>query len=554
MDQKRAALIELAKRTKREQWRRNPMLWVKERLGEDPKFFEWSEFSKLYDNHEWDGDKNPLAQSWKVLSEAYIDSSEGRDPIARIVGLMAATGAGKTYLLARIVYWFLDCFEDSLVLTTAPTKEQLKSGMWSELSNFMGKIKSQHPNANLYTMRLLMDDKSNLKRSTQANLDFSDSYDGWMAMSHITGSGADEMSAVKARGFHRKYMLIILEECSGMAWSVVNAFQNTCTGSYNYIFAVGNPSSKTDALNLLISQKNAKGFRVSAYDHPNIVLQKEVIEGAVTQVSINDRKNTYGEGSRLYDAMVRGISPEQSYNSLIRAEWFEEAINRELHTFDKSSAIGVDVAASENGDKGACAYGVGPKLMELHEFVCPNATHLANNLLIEPENRMDKGIPDYHIPSIHKYKSEDKFIGIDGTGVGVATVEAFVNKGYRVTSLQGGQWEETIKPDPFTKEPMWRFTGLRSQMYYELREDMRKGDISFVGIPTETLMALRRELLAVNFENNQRMIAIEGKENIKKKIGGKSPNLADAVVYWNWVRKGYRISKKVAVGIAASKK
>jgi len=62
---------------------------------------------------------------------------------------------------------------------------------------------------------------------------------------------------------------------------------------------------------------------------------------------------------------------------------------------------------------------------------------------------------------------------------------------------------------------------------------------------------LRKELLTINFEKNEKVIAIEGKEIIKKKLGGKSPNLADAFVYWNWIRKGYRANRTINLMFAS---
>lgn len=52
---------------------------------------------------------------------------------------------------------------------------------------------------------------------------------------------------------------------------------------------------------------------------------------------------------------------------------------------------------------------------------------------------------------------------------------------------------------------------------------------------------IKRELTVAKFKLQGSKLTIEAKENVKQRLG-KSPNVADAIVYANWVRKGYRMS------------
>jgi hypothetical protein len=318
---------------------------------------------------------------------------------------------------------------------------------------------------------------------------------------------------------------------------------------------VGNPNNKADALNLLVSGANAKAFRVSAYDHPNVVLGKELIAGAVTDTSIRDRKLLYASQQKLFDAMVRGICAEQSKDALFDSEWFDAIVenpNTDLtgsklglrHTLSEIAerAAGVDVAASDGGDKGCVAMGEPHTLTYLKEFTCSNASHLAYNLVYKPEQIISKGYNNYDIKNIFSEDIEPENVGVDSVGVGVSTIETFLDMGYDVISLSGGQWIDCIPKDDLNK-PLWRFKNLRSQMYWELREDMRLKRVS-LHIPLDIAKQLRKELLAIDIISSKtgqggNSIAIEGKDSIKKKLK-KSPNLADAVCYWNWVRKNPR--------------
>ncbi len=532
----------------REAWRLDPILWLEERLKEDRKTFCWSEYED-YKDHEWDGDIDPLANAWRTLGNSYRDIKAGDDPSYKYVGIEAATGTSKTYWLARLVFWFLDCFENSLVITSAPKQDQLKLGLWAEIARLMPKVKRLRNESELFKLRLSMDNSGNM-----GDLDLEDAQnlDAWHAVGFVAGVGADEQSSNKARGFHRHAMLIILEECTGMPMPTMTAFQNTSTGNLNFIVAVGNPDNEFDPLHQFCLQQDVKDFRISAFDYPNIVTQKELFAGAVTQSSINSRTGVYGNGSPLWNAMVRGISPTQSVDSLIKLEWIEQCIDREFTEEELSgyNAVGVDVANSSAGDKAALAWGQSNILKEVQEFYCKNATHLAYNLIM-PEHEIEgKGYENYNTSKLIDYNITGDCVGVDSVGIGVATVNAFLDSGYdEVVSLSGGCWDEVIPKEEIyangktIEKRMYNFSTLRAQMYWELREDLRRGSISIQLKDKTMLKQLQKELCVPKFKADSQNIEVERKPDIKKRLGGKSPNVADAVVYWNWTRKGYRINR-----------
>lgn len=530
----------------KERYRRDPLFWLEHRFGEPRHNFEWSKLEG-YDTHEWDGDVDPLANAWRTLGKAYRQVNVGDEPDYRYVAIEAATGTSKTYWLARLVFWFLDSFENSLVITSAPKQDQLKLGLWAEIGRLLPRVRKLRSNAELFKLRLAMDNSKDLGD----DLDSAENLDAWHAIGFVAGVGADEVSSDKARGFHRQYMLIILEECTGMPLPTLTAFQNTSTGMTNYIVAVGNPSNEFDPLHVFSQQSDVKSYRISAFDYPNIVLNKEMFAGAVTHTSLRSRTDVYGKGSQIWNAMVRGISPTQSVDALIQLKWIEECINLS-ETSAGQGAVGVDVANSQTGDKASVAYGIGDILREVKEFQCPNATHLAYNLIYEEHELRANNMTVYRIPTMLDYNVQEQYVGIDSVGVGVATVNGFIDKGFpNVQSLSGGAWTETI---PYTsyyvggnevQKPMYTFADLRSQMYWELREDIRNKRISFNIEDKLMLQQLMKELTIPKYKADGIHIQVERKPDIKKRMGGKSPNVADAVVYWNWVRKGYRANSTV---------
>ncbi len=336
------------------------------------------------------------------------------------------------------------------------------------------KIKELRPYSQKWQLRLAMQPDVQDDTLTEAEKEKL-KQSAWHAFAFTTGVKADEESSNKARGFHRKNMLIILEEATGIPLPILTAFQNTSTGNTNFIIAVGNPDNEFDTLHQFASQPDCKSFRVSALDYPNIVLQQEIYAGAVTQSSIDSRALNYGEGSPIYNAMVRGISPAQSADALIRSEWIDAILDKEFAEDDTLTecynAVGVDVANSIDGDKACLAWGERNTLVEVQEFQCDNATHLAYNLIWDEAELMSRNYTDYHTSTMKDYNIDAQCVGVDAVGVGVATINAFKDEDMQVTPLQGGVWAEVIPTEIVSlagkedERPMYRFSNLRGQMY-----------------------------------------------------------------------------------------
>lgn len=519
---------EKLQRMKMIQWRLNPLLWLKERFDEDPANFKWSMLPE-YKDHRWDGTKDPLLTAWNALASG------------KWVAVESATGVSKTYWAARVVFWFLDVYRDSLVVTTAPKQDQLKLHIWSEMSKIFHKFKKIHPKAEMLTLGLRVDNDDKL--SDEESLKHS-----WQAVGFVAGSGADEQSATSAQGFHRKDMLFIIEETPGVNPALMTAFEQTSVGDNNLILALGNPDNENDTLHRFSKLSYVKPIRVSAYDYPNIVCGKTVFPGAVTPGSIQKRIEKYGKGSPMFDSRVRGVSPKQGVDSLIKLDWIEKCIvvhgeetpkkKKQMET--SYNACGIDVAKSDQGDTAGIAWGVANTLVHLEEFQCPNASHLAYNVLYDDMILRANGYEVYGTHKLAMYGIDPTMVGVDVVGVGASTIETFANEGLQVTGLQGGQWVEAIPLDSEGK-PLFNFISLRAQMWWEAREDLRQGKVALDISDKMILDKLTNELTVPKWDNKGNTIAVERKDSIRKRLG-YSPTFGDCFVYWNWTRKGYRAS------------
>lgn len=495
------------------EYQKNPLLWLEERLGEDPRNIKWSLYPE-YANHKWDGDTDPLATAWEMMANKDW------------VSIKSGSSTGKSFNAARMILWFLDVFENSLVVTSAPKFDQVKLHIWGEMSKVYSKFKQFRPYSKFNTFKLKVDDGAG-----------GDDDATWQAIGFVSGYGTEEQSATKAQGFHRKDMLIVLDETPGMSFKVLTAFENTCTGENNIILALGNPDSENDTLSMFSKHPRVKSIRCSAYDHPNVVLKKEFIGGAVTIRSIEDRKLLYGENADFYKSRVRGIVPKQAENSLIRLEWLEQCIDSDvLIDKDSANALGIDVSNSEAGDKASLTYGRKNVMTDIEEFFCSNASHLAYNLMGIEVVKAAK-IKKFTDTTLKGNNVSPDCVGIDGVGVGTSTVQTFVNMGYPVISLQGGQDIGAIPKDGQTGKAMYKFASLRAQMYWQFREDLREKLLCLSIEDKLKLKKLMEQATIPRYEIKGGVIHVESKEEIKKRSKGESPNILDSAVYWNWVRK-----------------
>ena len=472
----------------------NPFDYLVERLDYKSESIDWT-LLPAYRTHIWDGTPNPLMEILDCLARG-----------ERNIGAESGTGTGKTFIGAGIVYWFLECFKNSLVVTTAPKEPQLQLHIWKEI----GKLHNKFGRGTLTTLKLRMNEMQ----------------DDWIAVGFVAGVGAAEDSATKAQGFHAEHMLIIIEETPGVNSAVITALQNTSVAPHNIILAFGNPDHQLDTLHKYCTTPGTKHIRISCLDHPNYVTNNaSFIPGATSREGVTSMLNRYGEENPFYLSRVRGLSPGQSADSLIQLKWCIDA--RDAKDRDKEklidgpAALGVDVANSEAGDKAAIARGKGAVLLGVKDFQCPNSNQLGSRDVLT---------------QMKEDKVRDEYVGIDSVGVGAGTVNALKDLNHKVVALGGG--DSPI----FIKGQEEKFNNLRSQMHWQMREDLRLGKVILPN--DEELFA---DLVTPKWSIQSGKICVEKKEDIKKHLG-HSPNKGDAAIYWNWIRQGFY---KPALGTAS---
>lgn len=475
------------------QYERDPIGFLRDILEIPEHTLRWS--LNGYAKHQWDGTEDPLA----VAANALADWEN--------VGIESATGTGKSFLAAGLILWFVGSFEPARVFTFAPKEDQLRLYIWAEMAKLWPAFQRHFPGATCGDLWVSMDGT-----------------DTWGAWGYAVGVRAGETVATKAAGMHSKHLLLVYEETPGINLAVLEAGAQTCVAPHNLRLALGNPDSQDDALHRFCTLPNVRAIRVSALDHPNVVCDNpDIVPGAVSLKSVLERKLKDGETSFLYESRVRGISPAQATDALIQRSWCEAAIARYNDGALRNGprAWGVDVANSENGDKGAVARWLGRCLLEVDAKPCPDANVLGSQVVEE----------------VKRLNGRASHVGIDSVGVGAGAVNECKRLSFRVQALNGGaraiptfDGERDVEDDRKQTRNEEKFANLRAAMWWQMREDLRLGRIA---LPNDK--DLIQDLVTPKWETKGGKIIVEPKEEIKLRLG-HSPDKGDAAVYGNWVR------------------
>lgn len=477
-----------------------PEKFMVDKLGIPQRTLRWS-MNPGYDSHQWDGTPDPLLALVRGLAEWHD------------VCVEAGTGTQKSYTAAAAILWFLASFFEARVFTFAPKEEQLRSFIWMEINKLWPRFIVLFPTAVITDLRIRMRGERD---------------SAWGAQGYSVAQKAGEDSSTKAQGMHAPHMLLVYEETPGIPVPVIEAGENTCTAPHNLRLALGNPDHQLDGLHLFghdeygLVRPRMRAIRISALDHPNVVAKDDsIVPGAASSLSIERRRLRYGTEHRMFRSRVRGISPAESAEALIKLEWvqraqkrFEDAETRKiLEAVGKGArSLGVDVANSEDGDQAAISRWKGAVCREVPAFPCPNSNNLGYQVYLEMGELDDE-----------RRAIDPQNVGVDGVGVGAGTVNELRNREKYIRSLVGGA-------EGVIEEEQWN--NLRSQMWWTLAEDLR---LDRIALPPDVDLA--RELITPTWKAMNGKIVVESKEELKKRLpGGKSPNKGDAVVYGNFVR------------------
>ena len=333
---------------------------------------------------------------------------------SRRVTVRSCNGAGKTWLAARLVLWFLFTRPNSTVVTTAPTWHQVRNLLWRG-------VRAAHLQAKL----------PGDCNQTELNLAAE-----WFA----AGLSTDEPE--RFQGFHGAEggILFIADEASGIEEAIYEAGAGFLTKPDSYVLLIGNPNTPAGYFFETHRQAGWLKFKISALDVPEHLVSREWIE---------QRREEWGEDSPAYRVRVLGEFPETGDNTLIG---LGDASAAQARTFELTGAVeivlGADIARF--GDDESVAYvRRGPEVIASHYWRGNDTQESAGQ-----------------IAALGKELGASVFY-VDEIGVGAGVVDALKHQGHPVVGVNVG-----TSPDNGDL-----YLNRRAELFFTLQQLFKSGEI-----------------------------------------------------------------------------
>ena len=184
-------------------------------------------------------------------------------------------------------------------------------------------------------------------------------------------------------------------------------------------------------------------------------------------------------------------------NQLIKWEWIRDNLSQPS---EEADGLGIDVAR-EGNDKTVFSFRKGNEQTKIEEYSQQDTITTAKIAIV---------------------RMKEKNIGaasvsVDVVGLGAGVVDFMQSQAYEVNAYNSGE-------SPESDLTHFIFKNKRAESYWLMREGLEKGERKILNDP-----ALHKELMNTRYFVKDKVLQIESKMEIKKRLG-KSPDRADATV------------------------
>jgi hypothetical protein len=464
------------------------------------------------------------------------------------VAISACHAVGKTFLLARIVLWFLYSYKDSIVITTAPTNRQVEALLWGEIGVAVRN--------SLYNLGGMLGAKR-LKISSK-----------WYAMGFSPAKSAGEGDSKEQQGstfqgFHADYILIVFDEAVGVPPDIWTQVEGLLTsGAVVKFVCIANPTTKNCNFFDCFKKSTWRKIYLNCFDSPNLTangfnsvkdIEKEV--QILLEMNEDDRlsrieqykkpvthlisaqwviekamPDEWGVDHPLFQSKVLGQFPDTDDTVLIQSSDIEKAQARKDIPGEKDARyIGIDVARF--GDDTTV-------FTELTGVVHTRTKRLSKRDLMEVTGEAVRFILD-------DYEGEDVIVCIDATGLGSGVYdrmkelqsEKVIPRRIKIVEIHFGGSTKLVqknkkKASKKEEEEQRTFLNLKALMFSDLAKSIK------------TELRLRKdstyndELPTIKYKfTSSGKMKIESKDEYKKRTGKSSPDNSDSLALANLARR-----------------
>lgn len=466
------------------------------------------------------------------------------------VAISACHAVGKTFLMARIVLWFLYCFKGAKVITTAPTNRQVEKLLWGEIGVAV-------KNA-LYNLGGHLTQKA-------LTIDHDWYAMGFSPQKSAGGSDDGEQKGSTFQGWHGDYILIIFDEAVGVPPDVWTQVEGLLTsGKIVKFVCIANPTTKNCDFYDLFSLPSWKKINLSCFDSPNLQangifnlddLKKEIetltmldeplrleriknykkpVTHLISCQWVMEKALEWGVDDPRFQSKVLGIFPDVDDTVLIQAKDVELAQSRKQMAKEKGTRyIGIDVARF--GDDKSC-------FTELADGDAGGPVHTRTKKTAKKDLMETTGDAVRFI--MDDFNGESVIVCIDATGLGSGVYDRLVelqregeiprkirfielHYGASVRSIQKGK-----KPTKDEKLEQASFLNIKALMFDDLSQALKNE----IRLKKDSTYNQQLPTIKYKFNSTGKMV-IESKQDYKKRTGKPSPDESDSLAMANFARR-----------------
>lgn len=457
----------------------------------------------------------------------------------------SANATGKTHGAAHLAVWFFLMWDDAQVYTAAaPPERNLRQLLWGEIDAIIAAHPWLFVDCKVGVMNIARRDKE--KKS-------------WLTGLTIPMSGGDAKREASFSGKHAPHMLFILDEADAIPEPCYKGMESCMSGGkWERQLMLFNPRSEQGTPYRLERDRKAKIIPIPAFSHPNVIEGREIIPGAVSREGtvrrINEWTRPLGEGEEAdpnetfevpdflvgetaenpeggyyaplepgkrkvinpqFDYMVLARYSAQAEFQLISRAWVDAARSRwdayvavhgETPPAEVRPTCGLDVAE----------YGKDPNVfLERYGGWVARVTTWRGVDVVKTAERA---------ANIAKSISALR-INVDSIGVGSGVGPTIRKIGVRATDVKVSASPTKLVKDFDPGDPKTQFRDLRDQLWWEVREWLRKDKGSMLP-PDEMLI---EELLAPAYQNLKWGLQVTQKKVLRDMLK-RSPDRAEALI------------------------
>lgn len=440
-----------------------------------------------------------LAMS-KIKVNIGCDLDELETELVNKIGMSISSGhnCGKDAWISWMLVWFLNFFSRPKILCTAPTDDQIKKILWSEVIKWQNYRNSKGEYCN--TIRDWY--------TVQNDKIFCNRYGGKEAFAiprtASIAKNAEEQAETIA-GFNEKNKLVIIDEASGVPDPVFKPLEGGLGGECNIAVKIFNPTKNRGYAHQNHFGKDRRYWHCTRWDGEECEI--------VTKKYIENMEKKYGRSHNMFLIRVKGLPPKNDVMSAIPLDWVYNCVGLEFEPDENYHAVmGVDCSYMGKSEAVLCIR-KGPVIYEL-----------------QAQTKIDTHeLTAWALSAVKQYEVRNVYIDVVGVGCGVYDniKEVFRSSDQKVVAVNAQATADN-------KDEFYR---IRDEMWWRLRTRIEEKTLS---IPDDD--DLIYQISAPRLGHIKGKKKIESKEDMKAR-NVESPDRADALCL-TFFRKDEIFNKK----------